>query len=153
MLGVLVDEASPCEFREDVPADEPLAHKVGIDPPHVAVGWGKLKGLGNPFLLWLGSLQWLALLSTQEHGHGLRVGKVVEPLDKGHRAAALLDGVVVPAVAPDGDGVVPFEPLLRPGANEFLALGEEEPFQIHLTGPELLLVCEIDVGHFNTSKA
>ena len=64
MLGVLIDEASPCEFRKNIPADEPLAHKVGVDPPHVAVGWGQFKGLGGPFLFGLGSLEGLALLSV-----------------------------------------------------------------------------------------
>ena len=54
-------------------------------------------------------------------------------LNGGHWVA-LLDAVVVPPIAADDDGVIPLEPLLRSGANKFLALAEEESVQIYLTG-------------------
>ena len=39
----------------------------------------------------------------------------------------------------------------RAGADKFLALREEEVFQIYFAGSEFLVICEISKGHFLTS--
>lgn len=49
-----------------IPNDEPLLHKGGIDPPHIAVGWRELEWLAGLLPFRFGLPEWLALLTGSE---------------------------------------------------------------------------------------
>ena len=81
----------------------------------------------------------------------LLVVHAVKLFEERYWPAALLGSVVIPLVAPDGDAVVAAQTQLPPGADEGLAFEAEELTEIHCVGLTLLFVCEMDVGHFDTS--
>ena len=51
-------------------------------------------------------------------------------------------------IAADGDAVIAGQAVLRPGTDQLLSLMAEELHQIHLAGPELLLLSKMDIGYF-----
>ena len=71
----------------------------------------------------------------------------MDMMHKGDGAAALLGRMVVPFVAPNGDAVVAGHTILRPGADELLALPPQELHQIHTAGTIFLFLGEMDIGH------
>ena len=146
-LTALIQQSSPDKGIDHVPVQESVLEQVGVHPPHLLTGRGQGKFLSGLFLLLLGGSVDDSLFPAQQTGDGLWVGEVIELLDEGDGAAALLHSVVVPSIAPDGDAVVAGQTVLRPGADQLLPLMAEELHQIHLAGPELLLLGKMDIGH------
>ena len=125
-----------------------MLEQVGVHPPHLLTGRGQGKFLSGLFLPLLGRSVDDPLFPAQQTGDGLWVGEVIELLDEGDGAAAFLYGMIVPLIALDGDAVITGQTVLRPGADQLLPLMAEELHQIHLAGPELLLLGKMDIGHF-----
>ena len=59
--------------------------------------------------------------------------------------------MIVPLISPDGDAVAAGQTVLRAGADELFSLLAEKLHKVNRAGPELLFLCEIDVGHTITS--
>ena len=53
--------------------------------------------------------------------------------------------MIVPFIPANGDAVVAGKTLFKAGGQQFLALPEQELFQVDLAGAALLVVCKIDV--------
>ncbi len=144
---ILVDQPLPDEGGEHLPIQMAVLQQVSEHPPVVFIGGRQLEGLLHffPGRCYLGAE--LADVLIQQGQHCLRIVHPVELFEKGHRPAALLGGVVVPLIPPDGDAVVAGQAELRPGADQGFPFEAEELCQIHLVGLELLFFCEMDVGH------
>ena len=56
--------------------------------------------------------------------------------------------MVIPMISTDRDAVVADKALLMTGCEQFLALPEQELFQVDLAGTELLVICKMDIGNF-----
>ena len=146
-FAALVQQTCPDKGADHIPIQKAAVQQIGIYPAHIPVRRRQGKFLfGFLLLLWGGGID-TPLFAVQQTGDGLRIGEIVELLDEGDGTAALLHGVVVPLIAPDGDAVVTGHSVLRPGGDQLLPMAAEELHQIHLTGPELLLFGKMNIGH------
>ena len=144
---VLIDQSSPDKGVEYLPVDEALFQEVGVQPPHLPARW-RLDEFFFRFLFLPGRrLIGPALLTVQQTGDRLRVAESEIILHEGDGAAALLGGVVVPFTTPNSDAVVAVHAVLRPGADELLALPPQELHQVHTAGTIFLFLGKMDIGH------
>ena len=143
---VLIDQSGPDKGTQHLPVDQALFQEIGVQPPHLPAHW-RLDEFLFRFLLLGRRFTDPALLTVQQTGDRLRIAESTIILHKGDGAAALLGGVVVPFVAPNGDAVVAGHTILRPGADELLALPPQELHQIHTAGTIFLFLSKMDIGH------
>ncbi len=148
VLLILVDQPQLDEGGEYVPVQVAVLEEIGEHPPVVLIGGRQLEGLLHFFFGLVHPGAELADVLVQQGQHRLLIIHAVELLEKCHRPAALLGGMVVPLIALDGDAVVAGHAELQPGADEGLPLEAEELHQVYRVGLELLFFCEMDVGHF-----
>ena len=144
---VLIDQSGPDKGTQHLPVDQALFQQVSVHPPHLPAHWRL-----DEFLLRFFSLPGrrfidLPLFTFQQTGDRLRIAESTIILHKGDGAAALLGRMVVPFVAPNGDAVIAGHAVLRPGADELLALPPQELHQIHTAGTIFLFLGEMDIGH------
>ena len=57
--------------------------------------------------------------------------------------------MIVPFIPANGDAVVAGKTLFKTGGQQFLALPEQELFQIDLAGAALLVICKLDVWNLH----
>ena len=88
------------------------------------------------------------MFPAQQTVDGLRIGKIVEPLDERDWPTALFCGVIIPTIPTDGNTVVAGKPLFRAGGQQLLTLPEQELFQINFTGTVFLIVCKMNVWDY-----
>jgi len=144
-LAALVHQLLPHEGVQHLPVDAALLQKVGVDPAHIPICWRQGEGLALRFSLFLCLLINDAALAAKEPRHRLGEGNAVEALNKVDGEAALLGGMVEPLVAPHSDAVVGGESLVPSGRYQPLALPPQKLSEVDRVGPELLLVCEMNI--------
>ena len=123
-----------------LPADAPLLEQIGVHPAHIGAGRRKRKGFFLSDSASVNRFKHFSLLAIEQPGDRFRIRHPVEFLQEGNRSAAFFLGVIVPMIPTDRDTAVAGKPLFKAGGQQFLALSEQELFQINLSGAALLLI-------------
>ena len=79
--------------------------------------------------------------------HGSLIVHVVKILDEVNWAAAFSNGVIIPFIPVDRNGVVGFHPHLQARADELFTLAAKELHKVYAVGRSFLFVREWDIGH------
>ena len=131
-FAALIEQSSPDKSSDGLPVQESVFEQIGVHPAHIPTGRRQDELL--LLLLFRSGNANLPLLSIQQASDGLRIGKVIELLDKGDWSAALLCGMVVPVVPADGDAAVTGKPLFTARWQQLLTLPQQELLQVDLAG-------------------
>ena len=148
-LRTLIDQFCVDERVQHLPADAPVLEQIGVHPAHIRASGRKRKRFFLPAFIPVNRFKCFALFTIQQPRDRLRVRHPIKLLQERDRPAALLCGVIVPFVSPDGNAMVADKPLFRAGGQHFFALPEQELFQINLAGAALLVVREVDIWNLS----
>lgn len=119
VFGILKQKPFSGKLRQHLTADATLLNKIGKHPAHIRVRWRQNKGFSLfRFAAFAVLPVFHTLFTAQQQDDRLRERQVIEPFDEINGIAALLSGVIIPAVASNRDAVVTGQPLIPAGGQE-----------------------------------